>query len=514
MAIYRAQTKLENYIDFQDVEPKNPVKGQKYYDGEKVNTWNGQEWEVVVNPTQLEKDIASAAQSGENAGAAADEAMTEAKGARSHANSAVDKADKANEDITIIFNTVDRHTSQISSLGDNLNLRVEKDDIINQINISDESILIDSGKTHITGKTTIDEGVISTAHIKDAAITSAKIKSITAGKIEAGTVKGLVLASESATGKFNVEGQRAVFENTNDGRRLEMDDRGFVGYDPAGKETMQFNRSMVTSAKFGTSNTNAYIATGGPDGQDGEVKNGELRVVKYTDDLLTSGGAASAYDYTPVRAQGFVGNYLDMNSVVPNRFNFYLRVPEGQEFRISELGTTTNFQNLRAKDLYVRAAIQENPDSSNFYVGMDNELRVTSRGTTNIDSIIYRNVRADTYFGNIFEVNNQMTYSNIYLRPKEGGRVHVTKGGSTSVHAPIVASDFLVSGKGSIVRKMSASRLNFVAKKTVLNDDDEEDNISLHKLAEDLWEAVSELSSKNKDLESQLEILRKEVNNE
>ncbi|MDN6408677.1 MAG: alanine-zipper protein, partial [Tetragenococcus halophilus] len=125
--ILKGQTSVKNYIDFQDVEPKNPVKGQKYYDGEKVNTWNGSEWEVIVNPTQLEKDIASAAQSGENAGAAADEAMTEAEGARTRANSAVDKADKANEDISIISNTVDGHTSQISSLGDNLNLRVKKD---------------------------------------------------------------------------------------------------------------------------------------------------------------------------------------------------------------------------------------------------------------------------------------------------------------------------------------------------------------------------------------------------
>ncbi|MDN6663136.1 MAG: hypothetical protein L0L14_01270, partial [Tetragenococcus koreensis] len=262
MAIYKAQTKVENYIDFQDAEPKNPVKGQKYYDGEKVNTWNGNDWEVVVNPTQLEKDIASAAQSGENAGAAADEAMTEAEGARTRANSAVDKADKANEDISIISNTVDGHTSQISSLGDNLNLRVKKDDVINQINISDESILIDSGRTHITGKTTIDKGVINTAHIKDAAITSAKIKSITAGKIEAGTVKGLVLASESATGKFSVEGQRAVFKNTDTSEKTEISENGLLVYNKNGSMKSQITQRMINSSYFGTSNLNTYMTTG------------------------------------------------------------------------------------------------------------------------------------------------------------------------------------------------------------------------------------------------------------
>lgn len=106
-----------------------------------------------------------------------------------------DKADKTT--VTQLANQwqqttslVNGHTSQISSLGDAINLRVEKDDIINQINISPESILIAGQKVHITGQTTIDSAVIKTAHIADAAITNAKIGSLSADKVTVGTLNG------------------------------------------------------------------------------------------------------------------------------------------------------------------------------------------------------------------------------------------------------------------------------------------------------------------------------------
>ena len=65
--------------------------------------------------------------------------------------------------------------SQFTQLSDNINARVQKGDVINQINISTEGILIDGRRTRITGQTTIDNAVIKTAHIADAAINSAKI---------------------------------------------------------------------------------------------------------------------------------------------------------------------------------------------------------------------------------------------------------------------------------------------------------------------------------------------------
>lgn len=78
--------------------------------------------------------------------------------------------------------------SQITQLQNAINLRVQADKIINQINISPESILIAGNKVRITGETYIENGVISTAHIKDAAITNAKIGNVSADKINAGTI--------------------------------------------------------------------------------------------------------------------------------------------------------------------------------------------------------------------------------------------------------------------------------------------------------------------------------------
>ncbi|BBE39964.1 phage tail protein [Streptococcus dysgalactiae] len=92
---------------------------------------------------------------------------------------------------------------------DIINLRVGKGDVINQINISPESILIAGNKIRITGQTTIDSGVITTAmigsaaittaKIADAAITSAKIASLDAEKITTGTLSASRIAASSIT---------------------------------------------------------------------------------------------------------------------------------------------------------------------------------------------------------------------------------------------------------------------------------------------------------------------------
>ncbi|QIW51229.1 phage tail spike protein [Pseudolactococcus raffinolactis] len=69
--------------------------------------------------------------------------------------------------------------TQFTQSIDNINLRVvEKGDIVNQINISPESILIAGNKVQITGQTYIENGVIS----------SAKISDLSASKLTAGTI--------------------------------------------------------------------------------------------------------------------------------------------------------------------------------------------------------------------------------------------------------------------------------------------------------------------------------------
>src|SRR5699024_6984557 len=89
--------------------------------------------------------------------------------------------------------------AQLSVLNDNINLRVEKGDVINQINISDENILIQANKIMalgdvvVDGKLTITDEFIAPnaqidgAKIADATINSAKINDLDVNKISGNT---------------------------------------------------------------------------------------------------------------------------------------------------------------------------------------------------------------------------------------------------------------------------------------------------------------------------------------
>lgn len=113
---------------------------------------------------------------------------------------------------TTTTNLVNGHTSQIASLGTDINLRATKADLISQINLSPETILIASKKVQIKGDTYIENGVIKTAHIADLAVSGAKIAnaSISSAKIINLDASKIVANDLSAittnTGQLNVTG--------------------------------------------------------------------------------------------------------------------------------------------------------------------------------------------------------------------------------------------------------------------------------------------------------------------
>lgn len=72
-----------------------------------------------------------------------------------------------------------KNYSAIAQLQDDIALRVSKDDVINQINISKESILIDGKKVHITGDTHFDNNVVVRGMIAAGAITADKLSAST-----------------------------------------------------------------------------------------------------------------------------------------------------------------------------------------------------------------------------------------------------------------------------------------------------------------------------------------------
>lgn len=111
--------------------------------------------------------------------------------------------------------------SQITQLYDQLNLRVEKANVIAQINLSPEQVLIQAKRIHLSGESLIDNAVIKSAHIQDGSITnvkiqdatidSAKINSIDASKINAQTLQSIT----SNTGTLNVTGWMNLLTDNN-----------------------------------------------------------------------------------------------------------------------------------------------------------------------------------------------------------------------------------------------------------------------------------------------------------
>ena len=90
------------------------------------------------------------------------------------------------DDISIV-DVTDREAtaSQITQLSDTINLKVSKNDVVNQINLSTEGVLIAGNKIQIVGTTYIADAVIKSGNIADLAVTSGKIANlaVTEGKI-------------------------------------------------------------------------------------------------------------------------------------------------------------------------------------------------------------------------------------------------------------------------------------------------------------------------------------------
>lgn len=228
LALASADGKNTNY--YSPSAPANPHLGDTWFkdEGEAgTSIWtytitdNGEPgWKPLMTPVNLalwqaeldkaQQDVAQAKTDAVNAVELADEAyqqafnsIQEADTARGLAQNAVNDTNALWDEVqaykTTVTDTSNSLQSQITQLSNAVNLRVVKDGIIAQINISPETILIDGKRVHITGQTSIDNATITTAMIKDAAITNAKIGSLSAGKITTGTLAAARIAAGSIT---------------------------------------------------------------------------------------------------------------------------------------------------------------------------------------------------------------------------------------------------------------------------------------------------------------------------
>lgn len=111
-----------------------------------------------------------------------------------------DQTAAAHDALRLEFNTNKQDNEQaLIAIRNDVLLRATKGELIAQINVSPETILIDGKRIHITGTTTIDNGIIKTAMIADAAITNAKIQALDASKITTGFLAAARIAAGAIT---------------------------------------------------------------------------------------------------------------------------------------------------------------------------------------------------------------------------------------------------------------------------------------------------------------------------
>lgn len=122
-----------------------------------------------------------------------------------------------------------KNYSALTQLNDAINLRVKEGDVINQINVSPESILIDGSKVHITGETYFDDNIVTSKMLQAANISLEGALAITGGNVV-----------------LNEDGMRVKQSN---GESIMFDGKGMTFFDGDGNAYNSVRRMIIGTAK-------------------------------------------------------------------------------------------------------------------------------------------------------------------------------------------------------------------------------------------------------------------------
>lgn len=304
--------------------------------------------------------------------------------------------------------------SQITQLQSDVNFRVQKGDVINQINISPESILIAGQKVHITGLTRIDNAVI-----KDAMIADIKADKITAGTLNAanvdvinlnannittGTLKGANLSLNLNTGE--VLFQKGSIKSANGNLNLDIS-----------KGTMAVINEYKSGFYF--EDGKLVLNDGWLEGTSSQPKYGSL---EYNANYFTVNGLAvkgtegvtigtPGYNplamFTPVKESGIAidKKHIEIGSVGPTI------ISSGNEFFMNlwtqspfiAVGTTVDGNHMPTRDPGSRISIYAE------YVHIKSAYSNTASGSANLmvaeDGALVRSTSASKYKTDIIRTN-------------------------------------------------------------------------------------------------------------
>lgn len=270
--------------------------------------------------------------------------------------------------------------SKITQNATNINLRVSKNDVVNQINISNESILISGSKIHITGTTTIDSGIITSAMIANAAITNAKIADLA---VNSAKIANLAVTNAKI-------GSAAV-------NSIKIADAAIT--------TAKIANLAVTDAKIATLNANKITT--------GTLAAGRIAAGSITSDKLTI-------------ANGFIKTAMIADAAITNAKISYLDAAKITTGTLSAARIGANSitaDKLAANAIQVGLAgwtssIRISPTTIGWYSGTEKQGAITSSGLT-----FYYGTREIGSFSrlgavqdnNIQGINMSLAYTGDYL---------------------------------------------------------------------------------------------------
>ena len=285
--------------------------------------------------------------------------------------------------------------SQITQLKNDINLRVSKNDVVNQINISSEGILIDGKKVHITGNTSIDNAVIknamianaaiNTAQIADGAINNAKIANAAINDAKISNLNGnKIIARSIAASKINVDDLIANGINTKTLTSVTLNtstlttpklDLGLNGtftedFDytqdaskflpKKNKGTLTFNHGVLQSGgnmqtyvggQWGGMNDNLVFQSGIANAQWTEVAPGYMKMDLYKQDgtsvaQRTYSDPTGFYYTSMLGDKSYLGNVLQTAQVqTPSVLTKYIGLSGGQN--LLQIGSNGNHYGLQ-----------------------------------------------------------------------------------------------------------------------------------------------------------------------
>ncbi|MGK0577497.1 phage tail spike protein [Macrococcus capreoli] len=264
----------------------------------------------------------------------------------------------------------------------------------------------------------VDVSMINKLFAQDAYITTLTSKAAFISSVKALDIEAIRLRAVDNKAAVNIENGMMTINRT-DGYKMQVGIDGVSMYNADGSRRFTVNRFTVESSALSTSNSNVYLATDAGyearvvdrtalpgDGLVGSYTYRPMRALSYHFGYLANGyigiggdelrvmsdGLAADNIYRDVRANYYLGEVLESNKST----NLYIR-PNGGEVRFTQKGTTDNYQDFRGNIGYING-ISANSTDTNLYIGMDGELRVTSRGLGTVSGgPVYRAVRAQAF---------------------------------------------------------------------------------------------------------------------